>query len=634
MVRFCVLFFCILSSHVVAEPATESDWPQWQGPNRNAISNQTGLLTEWPEGGPPLAWKRDDIGGGYGAPAISAGRMYGLSNRGDDEVVWAFSEKDGTEIWAQTIGPAAKQGMRQGIEGPGCTPTVDGDRLYVIGAGGTVACLQTDDGKVVWTKGLIADFGGQIPMWRYNESPLIDGEKLICTPGGDAATLVALNKSTGDVVWKSKLSQENPEAESTERENVQRDRTTEESGPKPVVVLAAGSRWKYLDTGADPGDDWTKPDFDDQDWKEGAAQFGYGDNDEKTKLDSDANNYPTYYFRKSFEIDDPNAIKPLVVRLIKDDGAIVYLNGEEVVRDNMPDGKVTREMFAEETTAVESEFYLHDLNSQLLTGRNVIAVEVHQASATSSDVSFDLELREKLPSDRTGVPPASRNRGSGFGGGGRGGSEAAYSSAIAIDFEGQRQYVQLTATTLVGVSATDGKVLWKYERAANRNRINCSTPIFHDGLIFAASAYGNGGGAVRLKKKDDGTIEAEEVYFTTRMQNHHGGMIVHDGALYGANGGNGGGLLACLDFQTGDVLWRDRKAPKGSLAMADNRLYLYSEEGEVMLIEPNREKLIERGRFSHPGRSQSPAWTHPVIANGKLYIRDQNLLLCYDVSAK
>ena len=98
--------------------------------------------------------------------------------------------------------------------------------------------------------------------------------------------------------------------------------------------------------------------------------------------------------------------------------------------------------------------------------------------------------------------------------------------------------------------------------------------------------------------------------------------------------GNGGGFLACLDFQTGDVLWRDRKAPKGSLAMAGDRIYLYTEDGTVILIEPNRDKYIERGRFEHPGRSDSPAWTHPVIANGKLYIRDQNLLLCYDITPK
>jgi outer membrane protein assembly factor BamB len=118
------------------------------------------------------------------------------------------------------------------------------------------------------------------------------------------------------------------------------------------------------------------------------------------------------------------------------------------------------------------------------------------------------------------------------------------------------------------------------------------------------------------------------------MQNHHGGMIVVDGCLYGASGGNAGGFLACLDFQTGEVLWRDRQGPKGSLAMADGRLYLRSEDGTLILVEPNREKYVERGRFEQPDRTRSPAWTHPVIANGRLYVRDQGLLLCYDVKAK
>jgi hypothetical protein len=211
---------------------------------------------------------------------------------------------------------------------------------------------------------------------------------------------------------------------------------------------------------------------------------------------------------------------------------------------------------------------------------------------------------------------------------------ASYASAIAIDFDGQRQYVQLTATALIGVAASDGKFLWRYDRPANGMGITCSTPIFQDGLVFAASAYGAGGGAVKLSKDASGGVKAEEVYSTRNMQNHHGGMIVVDGCLYGANGGNEGGFLACLDFQSGELLWRDREAPKGSLALADGRLYLRTEEGTLLLIEPNRERLVERGRFDQPDRSRSPAWTHPVIANGKLYVRDQGRLFCYDVKSK
>jgi outer membrane protein assembly factor BamB len=417
----------VLLSAAAGTASPESfDWPQWQGPDRNAISKEGGLLKEWPKDGPPLAWKTKGLGGGDSAPSIVAGRIFGMSNRGDDEVVWALSETDGSPVWTTRLGLAFKQQMPQGKEGPGCTPTVVGEQLYVLGLGGDLACLQVRDGKIIWQHSLKGDFGGRAPTWSYRESPLVDGDKVICTPGGEDATLVALDKLTGKTIWKSQV----------------------------------------------------------------------------------------------------------------------------------PDGP-----------------------------------------------------------------------------------QAAYASAIAIDFDGQRQYVQLTQKALVGVAASDGKFLWRYDRPANSHGINCSTPIHHDGLVFAASAYGAGGGLVKLRKDADGGVKAEEVWFSKKMQNHHGGMILFDGCLYGANGGNEGGALVCLDFQTGNVLWderddTERRAPKGSVALADGRLYYRTEKGTMLLIEPNPKQYLERGRFDQPDRSQQPAWAHPVIANGKLYLRDQDVLFCYDVKAR
>ncbi len=190
----------------LATPSTRADdWPQWQGPDRNAVSKETGLLKEWPKDGPPLAWRIKGIGGGDGAPSIAAGRIYGMSNRGSDEVVWALSESDGKELWVARLGQAFAQDMPQSKDGPGCTPTVDGGRLYVLGLGGVLACLQASDGKILWQRNLTRDFGGRLPMWSYRESPLVDGDRVICTPGGEDATLVALNKLTGETVWKSKV---------------------------------------------------------------------------------------------------------------------------------------------------------------------------------------------------------------------------------------------------------------------------------------------------------------------------------------------------------------------------------------------------------------------------------------------
>ena len=425
---------------VLSSSLSADDWPQWQGPDRNAISKESGLLKEWPKDGPPLAWKITGLGGGDSAPSIANGRIYGMSNRGEDEIVWALSENDGKEVWASRLGPAfVQKGWPQSQEGPGGTPTVDGERLYVEGMAGDVSCLQVKDGKILWQRSLQNDLGGKLPTWSFRESPLVDGDKVICTPGAQDAMLVALDKLTGKTIWKSAVP-------------------------------------------ASPGGETGRP------------------------------------------------------------------------------------------------------------GR------------------------------------------------GGGGSGAAYASVIANDFEGLRQYVQLTAKGLLGVAAADGKFLWRYDRPANGMGINCSTPLYHDGRVFAASAYGAGGGLVKLSKDSNGGVKAEEVWSSKNIENHHGGVVLVDGCLFGANGGNGGGYPVCLDFQTGNVLWNERdsdkrRVKKGSVAVADGRIYYRTEQGIIVLIEPSRKEYLERGRFEQPDRTSLPAWAHPVIANGKLYIRDQDTLFCYDVKA-
>jgi len=178
-------------------------WPQFRGPDRTGISRETGLLKEWPAGGPPLAWKAAGLGTANAAPSVAGGKIFGMSYRGQDEYVWALEEATGKALWSQRIAAANFAVGRQAFDGPGCTPTVVGERLYVIGMSGDLVCLQAADGTVVWQKNLVRDFGGAVPRWGYAESPLVDGDRVIATPGGREATLVALNRATGEVVWKA-----------------------------------------------------------------------------------------------------------------------------------------------------------------------------------------------------------------------------------------------------------------------------------------------------------------------------------------------------------------------------------------------------------------------------------------------
>jgi outer membrane protein assembly factor BamB len=388
------------------------DWPQWQGKDRNAVSTEKGLLPDWPRDGPPLAWQAKDLGGGYSTPSVAAGRVFGMGFKGDDEVVWALEEANGKPLWTTRIAAANKHVGYP--EGPRCTPTVDGELVYALGLDSDLVCLEAATGKERWRSNLQREFKGSSGGWGYSESPLIDGDKVLCTPGGRDATLLALNKQTGALVWKG-------------------------------VV---------------------------------------------------------------------------------------------------PDG-----------------------------------------------------------------------------------DGAQYSSIIAATVDGKRQYVQFLGGGVVGLSG-EGKFLWRYDHPAN-GTANCSTPLFHDGRVFAASGYGTGGGLVRIRRDGD-KYKAEEVYFTKEMKNHHGGMVLLDGYLYGADEGR----LTCLDFNTGKVAWAERKAGKGSIAAADGRLYYRDENGPMLLVEANPAKYVEHGRFEPAPKSGEAAWPHPVLANGRLYLRDQDLLFCYDVKKK
>lgn len=396
-----------------AQVDDKGSWPQFRGPDRNGISRETGLLKQWPAAGPTLVWKAASLGTTNSAPSVAGGRVFGMSYRGADEFVWALEESTGKPLWSQRIAPANFNIGRQAQDGPGCTPTVVGEQVYALGMSGDVVCMQVSDGKLVWQKNLVKDFGGTVPRWGFAESPLVDGTKVIVTPGGPQATLVALDRTTGEVVWKS-------------------------------------------------------------------------------------------------------------------------------------------------------------------------------------------------------VSPQ--------------GDRAGYASAITAEVEGKRQYIQFVSGGVVGVAADDGKFLWRYDAPANRTA-NCSAPIYHDNHIFAASGYNTGGGLAKLTIAADGGMTATEVYFTRNMRNHHGGMVLVDGHLYGFDESN----LSCIDFKTGEVKWFNRSVGKGSVAYADGLLYVRSERGPMAIVEATPQSYTEKSRFAPPDYSGKTTWPYPVIANGRLYLRDQDNLHCFEL---
>ncbi len=198
-----LLAWALVSIFVGSLSARAADWPQWRGPQRNGISGERGLLKQWPADGPKLVWQLKDIGDGYSTPSIVGDRIYLMSNKGmDDEFVQCLAAKDGQEIWRVRVG---KVGPNSGPQYPGArsTPTVDGQLLIALGSDGDLACLETASGKILWQKNLRSEFGGKPGKWAYAESPLIDGELVLCTPGGPEATIVALNKQSGETAWKS-----------------------------------------------------------------------------------------------------------------------------------------------------------------------------------------------------------------------------------------------------------------------------------------------------------------------------------------------------------------------------------------------------------------------------------------------
>lgn len=208
---------------------------------------------------------------------------------------------------------------------------------------------------------------------------------------------------------------------------------------------------------------------------------------------------------------------------------------------------------------------------------------------------------------------------------------AHYSSPIVVTHNGTRQYIQLTSQNVAGVSAKDGKVLWKSEWPGKTAVI--PTPIFKDGHVYITSGYGVGCKLVKVAADN----QTSDVYFNQNMINHHGGVILVGDKLYGHSDKGG---WTCQDFKTGEVKWTANNLKKGAIHCADGMFYCLEEaSGTVALVEVSDKGWNEKGRFKLTPQTEQrnpkgKVWTHPVVSDGKLYLRDQEILFCFDVKLK
>jgi outer membrane protein assembly factor BamB len=391
--------------------ARVGDWPQWRGLNRDGVSRETGLFKSWPADGPKLVWSTRDIGVGYAGPALVGDRLYILGDLSDGCYVLALDRASGKTAWKSRIG---EPGGNNSYPGPRATPTIDGQRLITMNQHGDVVCLELPGGRVLWRQNLERDLGGIRPMWHFAEAPLVDGDLVICTPGGEKGALVAFEKQTGEVRWRCK--------------------------------------------------------------------------------------------------------------------------------------------------------------------------------------------------DVTNAP--------------------AYPSVLAAEVGGVRQYIQFTAQNVFGVEALTGALLWNAPRAGLRAIV--PTAVYADQQVYVTSGYGVGCNLFQIDKQA-GNFAAREVYAAKSIASHHGGVVKVGDYTYGHSDSGG---WTCQEFKTGKMIWQDRGVGKGSVVYADGLLLCRCEDGPVALVEASPEGYREQGRFNQPDRSNKKAWPHPVVAGGRLYLRDQALLLAYDIAAQ
>ena len=237
MKSFCLAIYLLFASFLCssARAQAKQNWPQFRGPDRTDISKETNLLQEWPAGGPKKLWHTNTVGIGYSGPAIVDDRLFIMGAQEKKEFLYAINANSGKKIWETEIGTLLTNNWGNGPRG---TPTVNGQLVYALSGQGNLVCAQASDGKVAWTKSM-KDLGGNIPRWGYTESVLVDGDQVVCTPGGNQGALAALNKYTGEIVWQSEEFTDGAQYASVITANINGNRQYIQLTMKTVVGIRA-----------------------------------------------------------------------------------------------------------------------------------------------------------------------------------------------------------------------------------------------------------------------------------------------------------------------------------------------------------------------------------------------------------
>lgn len=411
--RPCVKTTWLLATALLVAPAAAGDWPQFHGPKRDNISTETGLLKRWPQGGPNLIWTARGLGHGFSSLSIVGGRIYTAGNIGNQAVVTAM-DLTGKRQWQAKCGRAwTRKGLYPGTRG---TPTLDDGRLYFETPLGDLVCLDAANGKKLWGLNILSTFRGKNIRWALSESLLIDGDRLICSPGGSEGGVVALDKRTGKVVWKCKT-----------------------------------------------------------------------------------------------------------------------------------------------------------------------------------------------------------------------GDQAGYASPVLAEYKGLRMILTLTLKAMIGVEAETGKLLWRVKHLSYADE-NVLQPIYHDGHVFVSTvAAGSRKWKINVRGR---TASVQEVWRSKQMDNHHGGVVLLGGHLYGSSCAFNRNKWICLNWLSGKALYVATGVGKGSLTVADGMLFILGRSGTMGLVAPSPEAHTVVSRFELPKGGKGLWWAHPVVCDGRLYVRHGEFLYAYDVRAR